>query len=120
MHRINIVFGPVGTMFTFLYKTEEGARKALVDGVVVNDESKFLIADDFGQSGEFARPSIHALMLEDMEQSGAASIEIGLHNARTQAKGNQLAEQDPKLRTAAMMRGNGLFMGGHPGPVPRQ
>jgi len=48
-------------------------------------------------------------MLEDMEKSKLAHIERGLHQARTQAKAQQAATQDPVLKSAAMMRGPAMI-----------
>lgn len=44
-------------------------------------------------------------MVEDMDKTKMAHIEMALHQARTQIAGNKAAEADPAIRTASMMRG---------------
>ena len=61
------------------------------------------VADDFGQRATIDIKSIHGFMLEDMEQSKLAHIERGLHQARTQARAQQMATADPVLKNAAMI-----------------
>ena len=118
MHKISVVFGRNGTLFGFLFKTKEAAEAAAQMNLADLPEAPFVgITDDFGQSAHFRVSEINCIQIEDLDLSANANIEMGLHHARTQAKANQLGQQDPKLRTAAMLGGNGLI---HPGPVPRQ
>jgi hypothetical protein len=60
--------------------------------------------DDFGQRATFVRSAIVAVMFEDLDASKVASVEMALHNARTQASAEQRAAADPTLRAA---RSNG-------------
>lgn len=109
MHSITICFGPQGTIWNFLFKTEEAAKNAME-----KIGEKCLIADDFGQAANIQPTQIHGMMLEDLDLSQAGQIERGLHNARSQAKAQQRAMSDATIRTAAMAQGPAVLSGGMP------
>jgi hypothetical protein len=106
MFSLTIVFGPGPMVWTLMFKTEDTARKSLVDWSV----NKTPLLDDFGQECSINLDSIHGYMIEDLEQSRLAHIERALHQARTQAKGAELAEADPVLKQARHRAQGGIPM----------
>lgn len=107
MHLLTITFGPCPTAFAFMFKDAEKALESFNFIVTskMNPGSRVSIIDDFGQQGGFKVDEIHGWILEDMDKSQLAHIERGLHQARTQAKANTMAQGDPALRAAQMMQG---------------
>lgn len=104
MFLLTIVFGTSPVPWGFLFKEEEKAQQAF-DHVVLckqTPDSRIGIEDDFGQKASLDTDKIQGFMLEDMEKSKLANIERGLHQARTQAKAQQQAQQDPVLRAAQL------------------
>lgn len=105
MHRITVVFGSSGTQFFYsdranaerAFDSLEAAKKA--QGTTVS------IADEYGQRACLDVAAIHGYVLENLEESKLAHIELGLHQARMQAKANEMGRVDPVLRTAAMHQG---------------
>jgi len=116
MHLLTIVFGPSPTPWALLFEKTEAADRALIDLKTAKaaNAGTVDIVDDFGQRAIIEVQTIHGFMLEDMEQSKLAHIERGLHQARTQARANQMAQGDPVLKNAAMMQGPAMLspMGG--------
>lgn len=116
MFALTISFGPQGTMWRLLYKTEETAQRAYA---VTERVPNPYLEDDFGQKLH-VHGQVHGIMLEDMEQSKLANIEMALHNARTQAGAQTRAANDPILKSAQMTRGPAMLSpmgpnGGWPG-----
>jgi len=111
MYLLTIVFGPSPTPWSLLFENPELADKAFADLETATQTEKIFISiiDDYGQHASIDVASIHGFMLEDMEKSKLAHIERGLHQARTQAKAQQAATQDPVLKSAAMMRGPAMI-----------
>ena len=112
MFSLTIVFGPGPMVWTLMYKNEEtavAARNSLQEAKE-SGENDFELVDDFGQECEVKASECHGWMLEDLEQSRLAHIERALHQARTQAKGSELADADPVLRQARMKAQGGLGM----------
>lgn len=105
MYLLTVIFGPTSVPWGFLYKTEETASAAY-DSLCAATE-RIIICDDFGQQAAITLPT-HGFMLEDLELTKVAQIERGLHQARTQAKANQMAQADPVIRASNMSRGSGL------------
>lgn len=97
-------------VWTLLYKTEEAAQNAWNQKGQPPESDSLIMSDDFGQTAVIKRACVAGAMLEDLDKSMMAHIERGLHNARTQAKAQQLAASDPILKTAAMTRGGGPAM----------
>jgi hypothetical protein len=106
MHQLTVTFGPAGTTWAFLYKDGDIAHKA-AEQLALPQESIY-IADDFGQRANIKYREIWGFMVEDLELSKLGHIERGLHQARTQAKAQQMAQADPVIKAAAMGRGSGL------------
>ena len=115
MFAISIAFGTGAQMWCYLFKTEEKAREAYA--AMLSFEPIVNIADDFGQQATFKRESLVALQIENLEESANAAIERHLHTLRMQVRGQTAVDGDPKLRAAAMLRGQGFPA--HPGPMPR-
>lgn len=113
MFSLTISFGPGPTMWTLMWRDKEKADAAYdnyAHGVPVNIENDSLVldlTDDFGQRARIHRADIHGVMLEDMDQSKLAHIERALHQARTQAKGQEMASADSTLRAAAARQAGG-------------
>lgn len=101
MFCLNVALG--NTSWRLLYKTEQGALAA-VALLNVSDIAKLM--DDFGQSLEVKQASIHGHMLEDLDKTKMAHVEMALHQQRTQITAQKMAETDPGLRAAR-----------HPGPA---
>jgi hypothetical protein len=74
---------------------------------LATNADSFSLEDDFGQRFIIDRASVAGISFEDLDKSMLAHIQRGLHNARTQAKAQQIAMNDPVLKTAAMTRGQG-------------
>lgn len=102
MHSLTICFGPTGTIWTLLYKTEEKAGQcygAYTEAKVLGKDGGPLIgSDDFGQAFSLDITQIHGVLLEDMDLSQMAQVERGLHQARAQAKAQTRAMADPVIK----------------------
>jgi hypothetical protein len=93
--------------WTLLYKNEDAARGGWAALLNAGSNTTVELSDDFGQTALVQRASVAGAMFEDLDKSMLAHIERGLHNARTQVKAQQIATNDPVLKTAAMARGQG-------------
>lgn len=121
MFSLTVSFGPAPQAWILMYKTKEAADLAyvtLTDRVAPAIE----ITDDYGQRANFSREQIHALLLEDMAISQMAYVERVLHQARGNAKSQEMAQADQMLNRA-MMRQQGSSpilqpMGGQNGRWP--
>lgn len=101
MHSLTICFGPTGTVWTLLYKTEEKAGEcygAYTDAKLNKAYGPLIGSDDFGQAFSLDIDQIHGMLLEDMDLSQMAQVERGLHQARSQAKAQTRAMQDPVIK----------------------
>ena len=113
MFSIIVAVGPTSDKISLLYKDKERAHAALAIVRAAGSSGIVMVSDEFGQTIWIPPDQIHAVIFEDMELSGQASIERGLHQARVNAKGNSQAQNDSTLRTAAMMGGGPSIL--HPG-----
>jgi hypothetical protein len=104
MHQLTVVFGDNGGSWAFQYKDANGAITAvqtIMDAMVHKTLGPFArIADDFSQVAYINTDEIVGWLSEDCEISKIGQIERGLHQARVQAKAQELAGQDPLLRQA--------------------
>ena len=119
MFSLTIVFGPAGTAWTLMFKTEEPAAKlarALVDPA--RGGMSDLVGDDFGQRVSVVFSEVHAVMLENMSESAEARIERGLDQARSQAKAQEKAMADPALMASMRRTQQGPAVL-QPGGMPR-
>lgn len=103
MFSLTITFGPGPTAWGLLFKTEESANAAFSQTAF--GPGNIDISDDFGQRATIAREAINGAMLEDMTQSQLGTIERSMHEARTRAKVQGRAMNDPELRTTMQARG---------------
>ena len=97
MHSVTVVFGPASLRFMFRSKEKAEALRSFRCDHPTQD---LLIDDDFGQHAEIRAASIHGVIIEDMDQSRLAGIELMLHNARIQASAQSRAQSDTQLRAA--------------------
>lgn len=95
-----------------LYKTEEKADAIYrhltgpIDKTTsFNGEIYKSAADDFGQCAAFKLDAITGVMLENLDESKLANVELGLHQQRTQVAFQQRAESDPAIRAASRRQG---------------
>ena len=102
MYSLTITFGPGPTVWRFLFRTKERAETCNALASIVPG-SDMHIEDDFGQIGDIKAPTIHGRMLENLDESLVAYVEMALHNARVQSKAQQRAEGDPTINR--QMRG---------------
>jgi hypothetical protein len=120
MFSLTICFGPASTPWILLFKEEEKAKAIYNDyvscSVLPSGNNSVIAADDFGQAVAIPLSQINGMMLDDMDQSKQAYIERGLHNARAQARAQQLAAADPTIRAAAQ---GPAVMSPFPGGAPR-
>lgn len=102
MHSLTICFGPTGTVWTLLFKEEEKARTAYVALDKPTNTANFFenvfLNDDYGQELQIRLGEIKGVLLEDMDLSQLAQVERGLHQARSQAKAQTRAMQDPVIK----------------------
>lgn len=122
MFSLTICFGPTGTLWTMLFKTEQNARQ--ISDIIKEEMVTYKLQgkdgygefnDEFGQSFSLAFSAIHGMMLEDLEQSKLAHIERALHQARTQALGQTMVESDSTLKAARQRQGAAIIQP-FPGP----
>jgi hypothetical protein len=106
MFSLTIVFGPGPMVWTLMYKNREKAEAHR--NFLYGTDDQINLSDDFGQEASLKRTEIHGSMLEDMEQSKLAHIERALHQARTQAKGAEIADSDPVLAQARRRAQGGM------------
>ena len=97
MHSITVVFGPASLRFLFKTKEKAEAHKNFRTDHPTQD---MIIDDDFGSHAEIKAMSIHGIIIEDLDVSKLASVEIMVHEARSRASAQHRAQSDPALRTA--------------------
>ena len=109
MFSLTISFGPGPTMWTLMWRDKEKAEAAwnALALAKAGGTTVLTIADEFGQEAAIETEAIVGVMLEDMDQSKLAHIERALHQARTQAKGQEMAAADTTLRAAAARHAGG-------------
>jgi hypothetical protein len=104
MFSLTIVFGPGPMVWTLMFRTEERVREELANWAI----NKTPLIDDFGQECVISADIMHGYMVENLEQSKLAHIERALHQARTQAKGAEIADSDPVLAQARRRAQGGM------------
>lgn len=103
MFSATIIFGPGLTPCTLNFRKLADALSAqrhVHDAMTCNTLTD-TITDDFGQHAFFAAP-IHACVVSDLDAQMPADIEKALVAARTQAKAQTAAGNDPVLRLGMM------------------
>lgn len=111
MFSATIIFGPGLTPCTLNFRKLDDALKTqhhFAQAVEMGSES-LLVVDDFGQHALIAKP-MHACVVSDLDAQIPADIEKALVGARTQAKAQSAASNDPVLRLG-MMGHSGQRMG---------
>lgn len=99
-----------GMPWKLLFSDEARAKEAF-EMLTNSPSSAIQFVDDFGSSFCAATPTaVTAVILEDLDKSQMAQVEMGLHQARTQAKAQTMAMADPKL--AAAIRAQQMGAGG--------
>ncbi len=112
MFSLTIAFGNgPATMWTLMWRDKEKADEAFARAQD-HEPSSLILTDEFGQCCDIERAGICGVMLEDMELSKLAHIERALHQARTQAQGQQAAENDNVLRTQRSRSGPAVLTPG--------
>ena len=119
MFSISIALADNPATWVLLYQTEEAARATWEAFASCPKDGVANLVDEFGQETVIERSRVAGAMFEDLSKSMMAHVEKGLHNARTQAKAEQIAINDPILKTAAMakQRGPGIFSPVGNGPM---
>lgn len=116
MHSITIVFGPTATSWRLLFKSKDAADRAVTSAQSVMGADKaelgpptyfFILVDDFGQTAVLDIRTLHGFMLEDLDQTKLAAIEMTVHNGRAQADAEQAMRADPKIMASASRRQGG-------------
>ena len=104
MWNLTICFGPTGTIWALLFKTEEKAAEAYnayVEHKINRAEGGIVIgSDDFGQSYAIPFDQIHAILIESLEQIEQARIQRALADERVKAKFMAAAKSDATIRQA--------------------
>lgn len=109
MFSLTIVFGPGPTAWQLLFKNGDAAEIAKASLYTKDGINDISIYDDFGHIASVSKNSLHGVMLEDMELSKMAHVELALHQARTQSKAQTMAQADPALRMSQGMNGPAML-----------
>ena len=114
MFCVNVALGNL--CWRFLYKDEDTAKGVFEAMQHPNHDTGTFVTDDFGQTATLKAGSITAFMLEDMDKSKLANVELFLHQQRVQAMAQKAAQADPGLRANSLMNGPAMLspMGGMP------
>jgi len=119
MYSLTINFGPSGSAWALLFKTEEKAGEAYnayVGNIMSGGtELNVLIgSDDFGQTYAIPVSQIHGVMLEDLDLIEAARIQRSLAEERVKIKFVAAAKSDPLIGPASRGQVPGVLtpMGG--------
>lgn len=107
MHSLSIVFGPTGTNWRLLFRSEDRLKSALQPLSIMNFDDRVAINDDFGQIAVINAKEIHGWMIEDLDQTKLAAIEMSVHNGRAQADAEQAMRADPKIMSSVRSRSQG-------------
>ena len=107
MFSITIALGNVS--WRLLYKSEESAAHATSIIQDTKHLSEIRVDDDFGHSLTVPTKSLHGILVEDLDKTKMAHVELGLHQARIQAAANKAGQADPGLRASAMTNSPGVL-----------
>ena len=97
VHRMTVIFGP--TSIGFLFKSKEKAE-SFKNFKTDHPTQDLHIDDDFGSHAEIKALSIHGIIIEDLDVSKLANVELMLHNARVQASAQHRAQSDTALNVS--------------------
>ena len=107
MFSLSIALGSV--QWRLLFKTEEAARNI---AEAIQKKSASVLADDFGQQIVINANSYHGMLLEDMDKTKLAGVELMLQDARIRAAATKQAQSDQSLKT-----GGGIVGANHGVPM---
>ena len=99
MFIINVALG--NTSWRLLFKQEDSAKIAFE--ALTKGAERISILDDFGQELSTQPKVVHGVMLEDMDKTKMAHVEMALHQARTQGLATKMAQTDPALKAQSAM-----------------
>jgi hypothetical protein len=106
LHALNIAVGSLSFSWQFLFREKEKAQK-FYDQMSHSPSQSLSIADDFGQAA-IIHPPFNA-MLENLDESRLAHVEMALHRTRIQVQAQKQAQSDPVLRAARPGAGPGVI-----------
>ncbi len=119
MFTITVVFGNASASLMYRDRDKAAAiwavlSKKTVDTYPMMTSGEMVIADEFGREIYLPPNMLYGAIFEDMNSSTEATIEVSMHNARTQVKAQKRASSDPELRAAQMGHGPSVLtpMGG--------
>jgi hypothetical protein len=110
MFRLNIAMN--GVQWPLLFKDKEKVDEAWTLASSFKPDMSISLEDDFGQ--KFAAPCImiSGVMLEDLDQTKIAHIELSLHHARMQGAAQKAAAADPAIRETMRPQQPSVFVPG--------
>ena len=106
MFCLNVALGNVSWLL--LFKDVDTAKVAFTI-LDARNGPDIKIEDDFGQTLVAHVDSMHGLMLEDMEATKLAHVEMALHQERTRVLATKMAQTDPALRAGTMGQGPAII-----------
>ena len=106
MFCLNIALG--NTSWRLLFKDADTAKVAFTILDSRNDPD-IKIEDDFGQTLVAHVDSMHGLMLEDLDKTKMAHVEMALHQERTKVLAQNMAQTDPALKAASARQGPAII-----------
>ena len=111
MHLLTIVYGPTGTIWSFLFKTPQLADKTFTDLEIAKNSKAEIISvfDDFSHKAVLDVAGIHGFQLEDTTVSQLGDIERLMHHERTIARTKQQLSADPGIRAAMAAQGPAIL-----------
>ena len=102
MFAVNIALG--NTVWRLLFKEEEKASDVFT--ALGNMETfPHAITDDYGQTIAIPFIEIKGRLLEDLDKTKMANVELFLHQQRVQTMAQKAAQSDPGLKASALMNG---------------
>lgn len=107
MHALNIALGNL--CWQFLFREKEKAM-TYFDQIRHSPMQTLSITDDFGQQAVIAPP--FNAMLENLDESKMAHVEMALHRHRIQLQAQKQAQTDPMIRSAQLNGGPRVMVPG--------
>jgi len=100
MFLITAVFGSASAHLMFKTPDTFAAAAALAKNPAAQtfNPEMVSITDDFGQTLEIKRSSVHGFLFEDTDQSMMIQVERGLQQLRSQIIADKTAGADPAIR----------------------
>ena len=104
MFCLNIALGNIS--WRLLFKNDESLKAAELPFLIYagSPDTWILAVDDFGQTVRVRQNAIHGVMVEDLDKTKLAHVELVLHQARTQSLATKMAQTDPALKADTMSR----------------